>query len=121
MSGYNFIGIGLKSQLKTVMLLRIIRKKTFGALTPKIPVLITIIMIGFTILSRQFQAVAQVVLLLLQVLHQAVLHLRVHLLHQVPALTNCIRYGRKDGDLVQHVIPIEKGIADIATGKVAHT
>ena len=95
-------------------------QKTFGALTPKIPVLITIIMIGFTILSRQFQAVAQVVLLL-QVLHQAVLHLRVHLLHQVPALTNCIRYGRKDGDLVQHVIPIEKGIADIATGKVAHT
>ena len=101
----------------------IIGKKRFGALIPKILVLITIIMIGFTILSPQFQAVVQVVLLL-QVHHQAVHHHprpQVHLLHQVPALTNNIRYGRKDGDLVQHVIPIEKGIADIATGKVAHT
>ena len=80
-------------------------------------------MIGFTILPPQFQAVVQVVLLL-QVHHQAVHHHprpQVHLLHQVPVLTSNVRFGKRDGDLVLHVIPIEKDIADIATGKVAHT
>lgn len=101
----------------------IIRQKKFGALTPKILVLITMIMIGFTIVSPQFQPVVQVVQLL-QVHRRAVhrhLHPQIHLLHQVPVLTSNVRFGKRDGDLVLHVIPIEKDIADIATGKVAHT
>lgn len=77
-------------------------------------------MIGFTIVLPQFQPVVQ----LLQVHRRAVhrhLHPQIHLLHQVPVLTSNVRFGKRDGDLVLHVIPIEKDIADIATGKVAHT